>query len=121
MRYGEKGAPGSKDALNGVSVRVPRGTLFMLLGPNGCGKSTLLRTMAGLVTPWSGRLRVQAPRAFVFQNPDHQVIMPTARTSGYPLHAHLRTAVKPPPPSLSSSSSSVVSRASHRQCPTVSV
>ena len=58
-------------------MRVPRGTLFMLLGPNGCGKSTLLRTMAGLVTPWSGRLRVQAPRAFVFQNPDHQVIMPT--------------------------------------------
>lgn len=49
----------------------------MLLGPNGCGKSTLLRTMAGLVTPWSGRLRVQAPRAFVYQNPDHQVIMPT--------------------------------------------
>ena len=32
---------------------------------------------AGLVTPWSGRLRVQAPRSFVFQNPDHQVIMPT--------------------------------------------
>jgi energy-coupling factor transporter ATP-binding protein EcfA2 len=77
VRYGEKGAAGSKDALNGVTVRVPRGTLFMLLGPNGSGKSTLLRTMAGLVTPWSGRLRVQAPRAFVFQNPDHQVIMPT--------------------------------------------
>ena len=77
VRYGEKGAAGSKDALNGVTIRVPRGSLFMLLGPNGCGKSTLLRTMAGLVTPWSGRLRVQAPRAFVFQNPDHQVIMPT--------------------------------------------
>lgn len=28
-------------------------------------------------TARSGRLRVQAPRAFVFQNPDHQVIMPT--------------------------------------------
>jgi len=51
--------------------------LFMLLGPNGCGKSTLLRSFAGLNKPWSGRLRVQAPRAFVFQNPDHQVVMPT--------------------------------------------
>jgi len=31
----------------GPCVAVPRGTLFMLLGPNGCGKSTLLRTFAG--------------------------------------------------------------------------
>ena len=77
MSFGERGAPGSKDALKGVTIRVPRGMLFMLLGPNGCGKSTLLRTFAGLTVPWSGRLRVQAPRAFVFQNPDHQVIMPT--------------------------------------------
>ena len=77
VRYGDPNDPRSKDALQGVSLRVPRGSMFMLLGPNGCGKSTLLRTFAGLVTPWSGRLRVQAPRAFVFQNPDHQVIMPT--------------------------------------------
>ena len=65
------------DALRGVTIRVPRGMLFMLLGPNGCGKSTLLRSFAGLNEPWAGRLRVQAPRAFVFQNPDHQVVMPT--------------------------------------------
>ena len=77
VRYGDANDSRSKDALQGVSLRVPRGSMFMLLGPNGCGKSTLLRTFAGLVTPWSGRLRVQAPRAFVFQNPDHQVIMPT--------------------------------------------
>ncbi len=77
LTHGERGAPDSKDALKGVTIRVPRGMLFMLLGPNGCGKSTLLRTFAGLARPWHGRLRVQAPRAFVFQNPDHQVIMPT--------------------------------------------
>ena len=77
LTHGERGAPGSIDALRGVTIRVPRGMLFMLLGPNGCGKSTLLRSFAGLNSPWAGRLRVQAPRAFVFQNPDHQVVMPT--------------------------------------------
>ena len=77
LTHGERGAPGSVDALRGVTIRVPRGMMFMLLGPNGCGKGTLLRSFAGLNTPWAGRLRVQAPRAFVFQNPDHQVVMPT--------------------------------------------
>ena len=55
--------------------RVPRGMLFMLLGPNGCGRARL-RSFAGSTT-LGRRLRVQAPRAFVFQNPDHQVVMPT--------------------------------------------
>jgi energy-coupling factor transporter ATP-binding protein EcfA2 len=64
-------------ALKGASLRVPKGTLFMLLGPNGCGKSTLLRVLAGLVVPKSGDARTSARKAFVFQNPDHQVIMPT--------------------------------------------
>ena len=77
LTHGERGATGSVDALRGVTIRVPRGMMFMLLGPNGCGESTLLRSFAGLNRPWAGRLRVQAPRAFVFQNPDHQVIMPT--------------------------------------------
>jgi len=51
----------------------------MLLGPNGCGKSTLLRTLGGLIEAESGTLKVAQPTSFVFQNPDHQVIMPTVR------------------------------------------
>lgn len=70
-------ADGVVRALRGASLRVPRGTLFMLLGPNGCGKSTLLRALAGLVKPDAGALEAPERKAFVFQNPDHQVIMPT--------------------------------------------
>ncbi|EIE19028.1 P-loop containing nucleoside triphosphate hydrolase protein [Coccomyxa subellipsoidea C-169] len=49
----------------------------MLLGPNGCGKSTLLRILGGLMPPDSGSCSLQRPAGFVFQNPDHQVVMPT--------------------------------------------
>jgi sulfate transport system ATP-binding protein len=43
-------------ALDGVSIRVPDGSLTALLGPSGSGKSTLLRVIAGLEQPDSGRV-----------------------------------------------------------------
>ncbi|KAL0911052.1 hypothetical protein M5K25_019155 [Dendrobium thyrsiflorum] len=63
--------------LKDCSLRVPAGQLWMLLGLNGCGKSTLLKVLAGLLKPTEGTLRVNKPKSFVFQNPDHQVVMPT--------------------------------------------
>lgn len=47
--------PGGVAALQGVSLRIPRG-MFGLLGPNGSGKTTLMRILAGLLEPSAGRV-----------------------------------------------------------------
>jgi len=63
--------------LNACSLEVPKGEFWMLLGTNGSGKSTLLRLLAGLLLPDSGEIEIAGLMGFVFQNPDHQLVMPT--------------------------------------------
>jgi ABC-2 type transport system ATP-binding protein len=48
----------AKEALLGVDLDVPRGTIFGLLGPNGAGKSTLINILAGLVVKSGGTAEV---------------------------------------------------------------
>jgi branched-chain amino acid transport system ATP-binding protein len=55
-------AYGSMEALSGVSITVPEGSVVALLGANGAGKSTTLRTISGLVRPSSGRVLVSGVR-----------------------------------------------------------
>ena len=45
-------------ALNAVSLRVRRGQMTALVGPDGAGKTTLMRMMAGLMVPDAGQLQV---------------------------------------------------------------
>ena len=47
-----------KLALNGVDLRVPRGSIFGLLGPNGAGKSTFINILAGLTRKTAGTVRI---------------------------------------------------------------
>jgi len=63
--------------LHHCSLQIPQGEFWMLLGTNGSGKSTLLKLLAGLLTPQAGSIAVKPPVGFVFQNPDHQLVMPT--------------------------------------------
>lgn len=63
-------------ALSGVSLNVPRGTTFSLVGESGCGKTTLARIVAGLDRASSGSVQFaaeagkRAPRVqMVFQDP----------------------------------------------------
>ncbi|MCD2263094.1 metal ABC transporter ATP-binding protein [Dietzia aurantiaca] len=49
---------GQVRALSDVSIRVPRGSVTVLLGPNGSGKSTLLLALLGLVRPTRGQVRL---------------------------------------------------------------
>ena len=52
-----KGAP-AKRALNGVDLKIPRGSIFGLLGPNGAGKSTFINILAGLTLKTEGRVAI---------------------------------------------------------------
>src|ERR1700761_3853792 len=47
-----------KEALTGINLDIPRGSIFGLLGPNGAGKSTLINILAGLVLKTAGEARV---------------------------------------------------------------
>ena len=51
-------AYGSVQALDGLSLTIPRGGIFGILGPNGAGKSTLFRIVLGLVRPTTGETRL---------------------------------------------------------------
>jgi ABC-type multidrug transport system ATPase subunit len=45
-------------AVRGLSLQVPRGTIFGFLGPNGSGKSTTVKMLTGLLAPTAGEVRI---------------------------------------------------------------
>lgn len=49
---------GSKRAVDGLTFRVPAGTIFGFLGPNGSGKTTTIKTLLGFRPPDGGSARV---------------------------------------------------------------
>lgn len=52
-------ARGERTVIAGLSFRAEVGTALVLTGPNGAGKTTLLRTLAGLIPPEHGSMRLE--------------------------------------------------------------
>ena len=55
-------------ALDGLTMRVERGSIYGLVGPNGSGKSTILRHITGVYRPDSGSVLVEGKP--VYENPE---------------------------------------------------
>ena len=49
---------GSRRVVSNVDLQMDEGEILSLLGPSGCGKTTILRSIAGLVTPESGLIKI---------------------------------------------------------------
>ena len=58
LTEGLKKSYGQVQALDGVDLAIPHGTVFGLLGPNGAGKTTCVRILTTLLVPDSGRAEV---------------------------------------------------------------
>ncbi len=48
-----------RNVLDGLTLRVPKGETFVIIGPSGTGKSVTLKHMIGLMPPDSGRIKVE--------------------------------------------------------------
>lgn len=57
FRYPNTSA-GHKNALQDISLRIPKGSMIGLIGPSGAGKSTIVSLLTGLYTPSSGKILV---------------------------------------------------------------
>lgn len=45
-------------AVNGIDLKVKKGTIYGFLGPNGAGKSTTIRMLLGLIKPTAGKVEI---------------------------------------------------------------
>ena len=50
---------GRQTAVDALSLSIPRGSIFGLIGENGAGKTTTIQMLLGLVQPTSGRIDVE--------------------------------------------------------------
>lgn len=91
LSFSYKTPKGPTKALHQVNLEIKKGEWVAIIGPNGSGKSTLARHFNALLLPETGTVQVEGmdtsrPEliwkirqkvAFVFQNPDNQLIATT--------------------------------------------
>ena len=64
FRYDRNG----RDVLDGLSLKVSRGEIYCILGGNGSGKTTSLSAAAGLIKPYSGKIKVFGKKLKDYKN-----------------------------------------------------
>ena len=72
--------PNGVKVIDKCSFSIDRPGLWMLVGKNGSGKSTLFRLINGSIRPKSGKVFCHLKPSMVYQNPDHQLLMPTCKS-----------------------------------------
>jgi ABC-2 type transport system ATP-binding protein len=65
---------GEEAAVDSLTMRVPRGTIFGFIGPSGCGKTTTVRLMTGVHKPTSGQVTVLGKNPYEFSKSDREKI-----------------------------------------------
>lgn len=61
---------GTTQALNGIDLQVPVGSVYGLVGPNGAGKTTALEILAGLRHPTAGSIELGVDPGLLAYCPD---------------------------------------------------
>lgn len=51
-------------ALSGLTLNVPKGSVYGLVGPNGAGKTTFIKALAGIIRPDSGKILIDGEDVF---------------------------------------------------------
>ena len=72
--------PNGRRVIDQCSFSIEKPGLWMLVGENGSGKSTLFRLISGVISPNSGKIVCALKPSLVYQNPDHQLLMPTCKS-----------------------------------------
>ena len=72
--------PNGVKVIDQCSFSIEKPGLWMIVGENGSGKSTLFRLISGVIRPESGKICCSLKPALVYQNPDHQLLMPTCKS-----------------------------------------
>lgn len=81
-------SPEEDKVINGIDLKIEKGSYVAILGHNGCGKSTLAKLLCGILLPSEGQVLVDGLNTaddghdfdirkkcgMVFQNPDNQLV-----------------------------------------------
>lgn len=88
LRLTFEGRKSKSEALKGIDLEIPEGTIFGFIGSNGAGKSTLMRTVCGIYRPDSGSVTIDGREVYDDPKAKEQIFFvsdDTAQFAGFTL------------------------------------